>query len=325
MNLTVNSARSECSKSANAADVSVEAYLRLVATSGSRPTSSALAVVARYATHDPKVDRRGDRAASILRFLINNRLELTTEVLLAVFDAFVSALDFNAAYHLLTYAHDLHPDLPSSERVYWYDRMMFAALLRRQFALVEEVGAERDALRLPTTAYGQSLALSLKAERGDDQLSEATARRLIRQGTPVQNFALASLIRAAGSRRDIHSVRFFYQAFEQSLENDVCVFDQSLSVLSKEAKSAAWYSELMTDVSRTDPTLAVFHALRVCGEAEEAVTLMRRLRSQYGVPLSKYLHTLVSETCFRARRMDLAVEFRNELQRNSEDSQKVKT
>lgn len=327
INLAVHQSQIECPQSANSADIAVEAFLRLSATSRQRSTSSALAAVARFAIHDPIIERRADRAASILRFLINYRLNVTAEVLLAIFDVFVSALDFRSAFHVLTFAHEMHASLSPVEMCYWYDKMMYVGLLRCQVDIVDVLNRQKEALNLPVTVYGHSAQLALYAERGDFDDAKSLTIKLEHDEIAIENFAFASLIRAASKENDVNAVNTFYAAFEKSLQGCAKKFLKSLSLLSMQVQVnlgsvnlGSTFSQRASDASREDPTLAMFQALRVCGEAEEALALIRRLRSQYGVSFSTLLHTVVTETCFKARRTDLAIEFRDEIKESSKQT-----
>lgn len=301
-------------ESLNPADLAIETFLRLDAVS--RPTSDALAVVANFAAMDDIVEYRAERAASIMRFVLHKRFIVSVPVLRAVFDAFVEGLDFSAALATLMLSHDMYTCISKTDRAYWYERLMYAAMVRREFEVVDSARHQKQQLSLPTTIYGQNVDLACAAELGNYESAVASARTLSKRNVRLEHFALASLIRAAGVQHDLNGVREFYNIFERLLGGCPEKFANSLSLLvSAKSASVTAFPVRTVEFARTDPTHAVFHALRLCRQAEEALSLVRRLHRQYNVQFSSSLYSIISETCFRANRMNLATELRREIRR----------
>lgn len=313
----------ECGmESASPPDVAIETFIRLEATS--RPTSDSLAIVADFAALDDVVERRAERAASIMRFVLHKRFMVSEVVLRAVFNAFVEGLDFRAALATLMLSHDMYTSISSTDRAYWYERLMYAAMVRREFEVVDSARQRKRELNLPTTVYGQNVDLSCAAELGNYESAVATARALRKTHANLEHFALASLIRAAGVQHDMNSVREFYSVFEKSLGGCSKKFAKSLSLLvSAKSASITAFSARTAEFAKTDPTQAIFHALRQCGQAEESISLVRRLHRQYGVQFSGLLYSTISETCFRANRLNLATRLRKEIRRVSKQQANI--
>lgn len=294
-------------------DVAVETFFRLAAVS--RPTHESVVAVAEFAAIDDDVERRAKHAASLLRFVLHTRSVVSYSVFFAIFQSFVEGLDYSAALVTLTLVHDMYKNLTPMDQAYWYERLMYAALVRREFNVFDAARLHKESLTLPTTTYGESIDLAYDTERGSYQAAVSTARALVRRSIPIEHFALASIIRAAGEQHDLRVVREFYAIFEKSLGGCVQKFKLSLSPSNTaRAKSISKFSVRTYENAAIDPTHAIFHAFRMCGEAREAVSLVRRLHDQYDVQFSPLLYSVVSETCFKANLVALAASFRREIQ-----------
>lgn len=295
-----------------------------IAISSARTTPDALVAVAELSAHDPFVERRGLRAASVLRFTQHNRTLATLPVYKAVFDTFVEALDFQSALTTLTYAHAKFSTLISDqERAHWYDRLIYAALVRKEFSIVDAAFTTKQDLGLtsqsiPMSFYCQSLSIAYEAEQGSYESAVSTAQQV--KFYKIEPFAFASLIRAAGARNDVNAIMEFYKAFEnQYISGCRRKFIRSLSPPTSNSDSVSSFSLRTSDVASTDPTQAVFLALRACKLAEQSVSLVKHLQRQYAVQFSTLLYSIISDTCFKANRMKLAVQVRKLMQKKKND------
>lgn len=326
------------------ADLAIETFIRL--SSSTRTTPAALVAVTEICARDQVVERRGTRAASVLRFIQYNRTLSTYAVYKALFEAFVEALDYQAALATLNYVHSTYTHISIPDRAHWYDRFIYAALVRRELGIVEAALTTKKQLGLPDDSdYARNIKIALDAERGDFGQAARAARRLIKanrsgQKVQVEPFVFAYLIKGAGKMEDVNVVLEWYKLFENSIEQSRVKFYQSLSLptfsaaprLKKQAasspephsetKSTSDYSLRSSDEAATDPTFAVFLALRVCGEPQAALKLIERLHTRYGVVFSPQVHSIVSETCFRAQRIDLATRLRKLVQKQFETIEK---
>lgn len=422
-----------------AADLAIETLIRLSSSpsssssttnsSSSRTTPAAVVAVSHICALDPVVERRGERAASLLRFVQYNRTLSTYIVFEAIFHTFVEALDLQAALATLTYTHTTFTHISAAERAHWYDRLAYAALVRREPEVLAATRTAKEQLLIDKhdhhgksnkegrkkkkeeedrySLYTKAVDIAVDAEHGDFDAAADAARQLLalrskgrrnRHGKKakrdssntgrkknktlvgdddddrnyyvdetagnkdmapsssnsvcLQPFVFAFLIKAAGRQHRVDDVMEFYSRFEQSIRHSPQLFRQSLSPLVYAApltldphsqsqstvnsnnqkphspnpspplppppSSSPPVSLRTADASSTDPTHAALIALRACGKAEEAVTLVERLHDQYNVTLSPFVYGVVSETCFKTGRLDLGVRLRKLVQKRYE-------
>lgn len=310
---TVASAQRKLPNLACGPDVAVEAFLRI--SSGSPPSVDAIAAVASLCAEDPVLERRAGRAASLLRYILAARVEMSQSTLRPIFDLFVSSLDMRSAANMLQFFDEVCTDVSLVDRAYWYDRLSYAALLLQNFDLAQLILQEKTDLGLPDTPFGKSVALSLHAEHDRRDLAESTANSMESCNIALQPFARAALIRAAGRTNDTQAMWRNFHAFETDLGGCPLRYANSLSIPARHSTATVNdYSEMTSRMQLADPTVAMFDALRMCNKGEDALGLVVRLREQYNIRFSKLIYEIVSQTCFRSNRLDLAVQFRKLLQ-----------
>lgn len=316
---TVKSAQQNLTGAVFVPDIAIEAFLRL--SSGTPPSIEAITTVASLCEEDPVLERRAERAASLLRYILAAKVKVDQSTLRPIFDLFVSSLDLRSANYTLRFFNTVCHDVSPVDRAHWYDRLAYAALLRQANEVTQLILQEKCDLGLPDTPFGKSVALSLDAENGRRDLAESTAHSMERFGVPIEPFARAALIRVAGRKNDIQAVWRHFQAFENDLGGCSVRYTDTLSVPARHGTATVNdYSGMTSRTQLADPTVAVFDALRMCNKGEDAFELVMRLREQYGIRFSKLVYEMVSQACFRSRRLDLAVQFRRLLQAERDEA-----
>lgn len=310
---TVRSAQQNLPTVVCVPDLAIETFLRL--SSGAPPSVDAIETIASLCMEDPVLEHRAERAASLLRYVLAAKVKMDQSTLRPLFDLFVSSLDIKSASHMLRFFDIVCHDVSPIDRAYWYDHLGYAALLRQASDVTQLILHEKYNLGLPDTPFGKSVALSLDAENGRQDFAESTAHSMERCRIPIEPFARAALIRAAGRRNDIQSVWRHFRAFENDLNGCPQRYTATLSMPARQSTvSVNDYSGMTSRMQLADPTFAVFDALRICNKGEDAFELVVRLRNQYNMRFSKLIYEMVSQTCFRSNRLDLAIEFRKLLQ-----------
>lgn len=316
---TVKLARKNLPGTVFGPDIAIEAFLRL--SSGTPPSIEAITTVSSLCEEDPVLERRAERAASLLRYILAAKVKMDQSTLRPIFDLFVSSLDIRSANYTLRFFDTVCHDVSPVDRAYWYDRLAYAALLRQANEVTQLILQEKRDLGLPDTPFGKSVALSLDAEYDRRDLAESTAYSMERCGVLIEPFARAALIRAAGRKNDIQAVWRHFQAFENDLGGCSLRYTDTLSVPARHGTVTVHdYSGMTSRTQLADPTVAVFDALRMCNKGEDAFELVMRLREQYGIRFSKLIYEMVSQTCFRSRRLDLAIQFRRLLQAERDEA-----
>lgn len=313
---TVDSALRNLPAVACASDVAVEAFLRL--SMGTPPSVDAITTVSSFIKTDPSPERRAEKGFSLLRYILAAKVEITQSVLRPLFDIFVSSLHITATTHMLRFALAVCTDFPLVDRAHWFDCLAYVALIRQTHDVTSFALEEKAKLGLPETPFGRNVALSLDAEQDKWNEAEGIANSLLSHGEIIEPFASAALIHAASRRKDILAARHHFAVFEDNLRARSLNLSEALSLPAKYGVTSKDYSGVTAKTLLVDPTVAMFDALRACGEAEESIALMFRLRRQYSVRFSKLVSEIVSQTCFRSKRLDLAIQLRKELEDDRE-------
>lgn len=267
---------------------------------------------------DPIVERRSQRALSVLKYLRAAHMPLTPDFVFDCFRVCVSALDARAAAVLMDFAFNTAEAWTSDG--FCGNEVAHGVGRRRYLNGIIFVTVLTGDLNTAVTAYDELERCAIGHDDLTDSLlvamylkgrQEAEAIRLFKdmksRGSTVFNTAYAALIRAAGERGSVGEVLALVREFTRQA-GARCEFEGPRGL-----NGNPWeveVSERASLLGAGDAVYSAFAALRMCGAGQEAYELLREL----GDAVSQRMRLMVLETCWRSGRADLATELREEME-----------
>eukprot|EP00177_Eucheuma_denticulatum_P002333 GFKZ01004188.1.p1 GENE.GFKZ01004188.1~~GFKZ01004188.1.p1 ORF type:complete len:460 (+),score=66.76 GFKZ01004188.1:206-1585(+) len=304
--------------SASGSDLAVEALFRLAHRFDIRPDPCMLRVVLHAAAMDPIVERRSQRALSVLKYLRAAHMPLTPDFVFDCFRVCVSALDARAAAVLMDFAINTAEAWRSDGfcenelalgvgRRRYLNGLMFVAVLTGDLntAVTAYHELERCAVGHNDLTDSLLVAMYLKGRQEADAIQ--LFKNIRNRGSKVFNIAYAALIRAAGERGSVEEVLALVREFVKQTEAR-CEFEGPRGL-----NGNPWeveVSERAALLGAGDAIYSAFVALRMCMAGKEAYELLQEL----GDAVSKRMSLMVLETCWRSGRADLATVLREEME-----------
>ena len=301
----------------NGVDVAVESIFRVSDIFNVRIGSELLEEVLELTAGDPDVERRAKRALSFFRYYWSLQKPFSVIFTYRCFCFCVDALDLDSVVKLMEFAQtkqifEHHGNNRSSPiELNYYNGLMYTALMLNQHEIVKTAYEELRARRMKTDNFTENIIAATRIDLGEEHSIESTLSSMKLRGITPVDCTYASLIRAAGRNEDIPAVLDLYSKFEDFFQLSERTFQQTLSAASDVSRVRDLTpSSKITALGRSDPTVAMFQALRMCSAAEAAIERLEYLKNKYKFSPPRSISWIITETCFKGSRLDLAQQLR---------------
>lgn len=277
-----------------------------------------LRVVLYAAAMDPIVERRSQRALSVLKYLRAAHLSLTPDFVFECFRVCVSALDAQAAAVLMDFAINTaaawtsdglleNDEAIGTDKRRYLNGIMFVAVLTGDLNTAITAYEEFERFAIAHDDLTDSLVVAMYLTGGQEADAVQLFTDMKSRGCKVSNIAYAALIRAAGERGSVDRVLALVREYlAQGAER--CEFEGPRGL-----NGNAWeveVSEKAAMLGAGDAVYSAFVALRTCAASQEAYELLREL----GDAVSQRMRLMVVETCWKSGRADLVAELREAME-----------
>ena len=301
----------------NGIDVAVESMFRVSDIFNVRIGSELLEDVLELTADDPDAERRAKRALSLFRYYWSLQKPFSVTFTYKCFCYCVDALDLDSVVKLMEFAqtkqifedHDNNRSAPTE--LNYYNGVMYTALMLNQYEIVRTAYEELQARKMKTDNFTENIFTAMRIDLGEEASIESALRSMKLKGITPVDCTYASLIRAAGRNEDVSTVLDLYSKFEDFFQSSGRTFRQTLSAASDVFRVRDLTpSSKITALGRSDPTIAMFQALRMCSAAEAAIERLQYLKDKYKFSPPRSISWIITETCFKGSRLDLAQQLR---------------